>query len=351
MLDVVDRWCKKWKIAINQGKTKVLHFRPNSVIRSRYSFKCGDINVEYDTKYRYLGLRINDNLDFRYTVKEIAKSASRALSALYTKHLSCGGFSYEVYTKLYRSMVEPVLYYGASICGQSEWKEINTVQNKACRYFLGSAKNSSNLATRGDMGFYSCHTNQMIEVLRYYFRICNYSDNRIPFVINERSENITNSWHHRVKKMSEKYNLVDILNSNENANAKLVLIKEKLFDIDNQKWWSEVHNDRNNENGNKLRTYRQYKYVLSCSSYVKNVKNRIFRRTLSNFRSGSLKLAIETGGYAKPKIPLENRLCIFCDGSHIETETHFFYYIVIFILISEDIFLAKLTKFVGILII
>ena len=25
-------------------------------------------------------------------------------------------------------MVEPVLYYGASIWGQSEWKEINTVQ-------------------------------------------------------------------------------------------------------------------------------------------------------------------------------------------------------------------------------
>ena len=118
------------------------------------------------------------------------------------------------------------------------------------------------------MGFYSCHTNQMIEVFRYYFRICNYSDNRIPFVINERSENITNSWHYRVKKISEKYNLVDILNSNESANAKLVLIKEKLCDIDNHKWWSEVHNDRNNENGNKLRTYRQYKYVLSCSSYV-----------------------------------------------------------------------------------
>ena len=96
-----------------------------------------------------------------------------------------------------------------------------------------------------------------------------------------------------------------------------------MYDIDNQKWWSEVHNDRNNENGNKLRTYRQYKYVLSCSSYVKNVKTVFLEEQLSNFRSGSLKLAIETGRYAKPKIPLENRLCIFCDSSHIETETHF----------------------------
>ena len=150
-----------------------------------------------------------DTLDYGLTIIWTSGTLSRKLPSQqvepylllkYTKHLSCGGFSYEVYTKLYRSMVEPVLYYGASIWGQSEWKEINTVQNKACRYFLGYAKNSSNLATRGDMGFYSCHTNQMIEVLRYYFRICNYSDNRIPFVINARSENITNSWHHRVKK-------------------------------------------------------------------------------------------------------------------------------------------------------
>ena len=72
--------------------------------------------------------------------------------------------------------------------------------------------------------------------------------------------------------------------------------------------------------------------------YVKNVNNRIFRRTLSNFRSGSLKLAIETGRYAKSKIPLENRLCIFCDSSHIETETHFLLHCDFYTDIRRDLF-------------
>ena len=59
---------------------------------------------------------------------------------------------------------------------------------------------------------------------------------------------------------------------------------------------------------------------------------------MSNFRSGSLKLAIETGRYAKPKIPLENRLCIFCDGSHIETETHFLLHCDFYTDIRRDLF-------------
>ena len=36
--------------------------------------------------------------------------------------------------------------------GISDLKEIKSVQNKACRYFLEGGKCASNLAMRGDMG-------------------------------------------------------------------------------------------------------------------------------------------------------------------------------------------------------
>ena len=70
----------------------------------------------------------------------------RALSALYAKFKSAGGMAYDVYTKLYQSFVEPVLFYCAGI-----WGLTDTVQNKACKYFLGVGQNASNVATRGDM--------------------------------------------------------------------------------------------------------------------------------------------------------------------------------------------------------
>ena len=67
------------------------------------------------------------------------------------------------------------------------------------------------------------------------------------------------------------------------------------------------------------------KVFLNVSSYVKNVFNRQHRRILSNFRSGCLPLAVETGRYTRPKIPLNERKCIFCNNNSFEDEIHFFY--------------------------
>ena len=84
-------------------------------------------------------------------------------------------------------------------------------------------------------------------------------------------------------------------------------------------------NDNNQENGNKLRTYRLYNNRITTCHYVKCVRNRGHRRILSKFRSGSLPLAVETGRYARPKIPLEDRKCKYCKSNCVEDETHFFY--------------------------
>ena len=48
--------------------------------------------------------------------------------------------AYEVYTKLYKTLVEPILFYCADIWGLTDYSKINDVQNKVCRYFLGWAK-------------------------------------------------------------------------------------------------------------------------------------------------------------------------------------------------------------------
>ena len=78
--------------------------------------------------------------------------------------------------------------------------------------------------------------------------------------------------------------------------------KLKITDVDN--WKASLWNDRGQENGNKLRTYRLYKSNLLPEPHVKTNMDRTHRRSLANFRSGSLPLNIETIRYAKPKVPL-----------------------------------------------
>ena len=51
--------------------------------------------------------------------------------------------------------------------------------------------------------------------------------------------------------------------------------------------------------------------------------HRPYRRVMALFRAGSLPLAIETGRYARPPVPVENRLCIVCNKNCVETEKHF----------------------------
>lgn len=323
MLDIVHDWCSKWRLSINVDKTNVVHFRCPSSPRTNFDFHCGNTKIKCDSKYRYLGMWIDEHLDWKFTVREVRKSASRALSALYSKFISCGGMDFAIYEKLYENLVQPVLMYGSSIWGLTEHKQLETVQNRAGRYFLGAFKNSSNLAVRGDLGWNTVKTKQNIEVLRFFFKISNLEDGRIVRTIHEAGKTKQRSWHSRVLTLLRNCELDYLNNQNMTPRQKLNIAGNKLKAMDCEKWATDVYNDRNCENGNKLRTFRRYKNTPDTSTYVKTVKFRDHRRILSNFRCGSLPLAVETGRYTKPTTPLCDRLCQFCYGRSIETEQHF----------------------------
>ncbi|CAG2187121.1 unnamed protein product [Mytilus edulis] len=127
MLNCIHSWCMKWRMTLNETKTKIIHFRNKKAPRSDFNFKCGDMPISFDNAYRYLGLHINEFMEHKYTIREITKSASRALSVVYTNFLSCGGMSFDVYTKLYKTLIEPVLLHGARLCGHNNWREVQTI--------------------------------------------------------------------------------------------------------------------------------------------------------------------------------------------------------------------------------
>ena len=51
------------------------------------------------------------------SVTEVTKAASRALGAVYMNYLYARGMSYDVYTEMIESVVEPVLFYCSGIWG------------------------------------------------------------------------------------------------------------------------------------------------------------------------------------------------------------------------------------------
>lgn len=56
MLNRLDQWCDTWAMKVNTSKTKVIHFRPRSVVRTGFNFKCGSESLEKVSQYKYLGI-------------------------------------------------------------------------------------------------------------------------------------------------------------------------------------------------------------------------------------------------------------------------------------------------------
>ena len=99
------------------------------------------------------------------------------------------------------------------------------------------------------------------------------------------------------------------------------LCKPVFQQLECVKWRSNLWNDQINVNGNKLRTYREFKTKLKAEAYLNLNISRHYRSSFSKLRCGVLPLEIETGRYSRTE--LAHRICKLCDSNAIESEVHF----------------------------
>ena len=85
LLNALSTWCDTNDMIVVCSKSNVVHFRPQSIQRTVFNVTCGTDTLAIVDKYTYLGIVINEYLDYNVTVKTVAQSASRALGLLIAK--------------------------------------------------------------------------------------------------------------------------------------------------------------------------------------------------------------------------------------------------------------------------
>ncbi|MEW8544936.1 MAG: reverse transcriptase family protein, partial [Candidatus Thiodiazotropha sp.] len=319
LLQILSKWCEDNGMTINMDKTKVIHYRNPSKQRTDFSFTFANQRIDVISSYRYLGLVLEEHLNYDVTAKAVAKAASRALGLVISKSKSAGGLPYSVFTKLYDTVVWPTISYGASIWGTKEYSCINAVQNRACRYFLGVGKYAPNNGVNGDMGWMPPVIKQWKCVIRNYWRLKNMSDDRINkqvfvWMCNKSNLNCKN-WNFRIQKQLE---LLQINGEDRNA---IFQIETRMFALFKGEWKRKIESNRGTRpnQSNKLRTYRNFKTEYVTERYVKVLLSKSERSAMAKFRCGVAPLRIETGRFER--LPVEQRLCFHCSG-HVEDELH-----------------------------
>ena len=81
VLDILWKWCEKWRINVNISKSNIMHFRRDQLPRSTFNFKIGTQPLLIVKQYRYLGVIFHEEMKFRKAAKTLLKGGGRALGA------------------------------------------------------------------------------------------------------------------------------------------------------------------------------------------------------------------------------------------------------------------------------
>ena len=100
LINCVENWCNKWRMSVNHLKSKIVHFRKVRVSITDFSFTFQNKTVDIVQKYKYLGLILEEHLDFKASINEPCSKGGRALGACISKFKTLKDVGYITYKKI-----------------------------------------------------------------------------------------------------------------------------------------------------------------------------------------------------------------------------------------------------------
>ena len=317
ILDTIYSWSMKNLIRFNKNKSNIVHFRKSYKPRTDYNFKLGQATLDAVSQYKYLGIILNEFVDYNITVRTLADAANRALGSVINKYQTINGLGYYTYTSLFNSGICPILDYCSEIWGYKNYSEIDAIQNKAIRIYLGVHRFAPIAALNGDMGWTHSQVRRHICILRFWNRLVNMDNCRLPKRVFNWDLSMTgNTWSSNVKDIMYNINLRSNFDNREcvNLTSCWALLHEKYCNT----WKHEI------EHKPKLRTYKCFKEKYEVESYILSFMSKKQRSYLAQLRCGILPLELETGRWYGTKC--EDRKCKVCNEGHVESEIHFLFH-------------------------
>lgn len=316
LVNIMRRFCRRWRLTVNVGKTKTMVFRRSN--RSKptpIEIYYNSEKIEQVSSYKYLGVMVDETLSFKRHSEVISAAGSRALGGIISKTKELKDLGYLSFNQLMRSCVFSVLDYGAEIMGWIYSKEIENVQLRAARFYLGLNRCAPIPCLNAEMGWLDSTSRRKFTVLNFYQRLLNLDGSRLPKKVFLNSRNNPNSWNMKVRQMLEDYNLAHYWDIQSGVPKEIFEFavrekaKEKLSgDIDAMP---------------KLRTYQTVRIGLEVGTQVKCLASKFARAITTQLKCGVLPLRIETGRYNREA--LEDRICLRCSSGQIESEYHFLF--------------------------
>ena len=334
---------------MNHKKSKILIFEPrrepcNSI------FKIGFEVLERVYSYRYLGIVLEYTGHYKSAKNDLYMRSQKAYFKL-RKLLGSEYINPKLFLDVFDKTVLPVLLYNSEM-----WSSFNMntkrykenmnpnflfeefigekLHTKLCKILLGVGQNTSNLASRSELGRYPIMITMLANMITYKSQLEKAeSSNLIKDSYNDDilldSYGLSN-WYscteEILKLINANHSILKI--SSKTLRKKVILKLQESYD---QYFKNQIFNDNRKDPSeqNKLRTFRKFKNRIKYEPYLNlNIKKDILKK-FTQFRLSSHKLQIELARHIK--VPgttrvhekLKARKCKLCNNGEEEDELHF----------------------------
>ena len=322
-LNTLSDYCNRWRLVVNDLKTKVVIFRKGGTIPRNLEFVYQGNKIEIVNKFSYLGVVFTTGGSFANAQSTLSGQALKAIFKMNKYLYKFTSISVEHRIQLFDKLVTPILNYGSEVWGFQKADAIEKVHMKFCKSVLGVKKTTQNDFIYGELGRKTMLCNRQVNIVRYWIKILE-SDERkyVKRIYNMMINDLIDSpnklnWASLLRDTLCNLGFRDVWLAQSVGNSKLFLsiFKQRVHDTFIQTWESRLNDSSRALFYNNIRNFHFQSYLKVC-----NISK--FRQSLTRLRLSSHRLEIEAGRWNKPNpTPFHERKCRIC---HIlEDEYHF----------------------------
>lgn len=318
-LNAFHTYCKQWKLNVNVEKTKILIFSKGPLIKKEFHYN--NNGIENVKEFKYLGIILTRGGTFCKAKKHLSEQAQKAMYGVIRK-IRQFDLSVECQLDLFDKIVVPVLLYGCEIWGYENLDIIERVHLKFLKTIFNLKSSTPSYMIYGESGRFPLYIKVYSRMITYWRKLL-YSENKIANIVyryfcTEYCKNVyKNPWIECIERILNMCGLPNVWKDQGYCvNIKWLSIKvnQVLKDQFIQKWSSDI------DGSSKGQSYKLFKHTFGVEKYVFTLPVKL-RKILMKFRTSNHRLPVETGRWYG--IPLNERMCTYCNKGEIGDEFHF----------------------------
>jgi hypothetical protein len=319
----LERASKDLNLEVNLDKTKIMVFRKGGHLSAVERWSFSGQNVEVVNSYKYLGFLLTTKLSADCACEDSVGRAKGKVLDLMKTMWSLGYFDPSFFFQLFDAQVKSMLLYAAEIWGTLRLSIIESAHTFACKRLLGLSDKTPNHLVYGDTGRYPLYIDSCIASVRYWLKLENMSNDRIPkqafLMLKNCIENnmfVNNkNWAWNIKTVLESHGFENAWRDGVgNPRGFLRLLRTKMIENFKLEWARKL------DGSERFLVYKTFKQMHGLESYLSDITIKRFRDCVIRLRFGINDLNVNRR-YQKATRPVSPN-CPFCPGKN-EDEIHF----------------------------